>query len=352
MANPNNLNFLKYQDIQIPDINLQKQFKEYFTAGNYMEAINILVNNSQLVGKAFVANTINVISSGILALENFYNEGVTIFLSNLSNQYFVLINNLINKKQWFASIQYEKYNFVIYNDEIYMCLQTPPIGTPPTNDTYWLYLGLKGIDGAPGTNVNMQYTWNSVTTYEVNDLVVYGTNIYVALEENTNVIPDANPNTWLVFLASTPGQIYVGMNPPDYPVQNTIWFQTQSDPLLKTDTTPIIGLFNYYDDNENQWVPMYPNTLFTWVDGNNGYTQSMVEIDLNIQPIDWNNLEYTYIYQKLIENNIVSILPSSTITSEQLNVYNQLNLSIENQNIILSINSLPTVSLPVRLLIQ
>ena len=59
MANPNNLPYLRYQDIQIPDVQLRTQFQQFFQTGNYVEAISILSGNAaQLQGKAFIANNL------------------------------------------------------------------------------------------------------------------------------------------------------------------------------------------------------------------------------------------------------------------------------------------------------
>lgn len=354
MPNPNTIPTLHYQDIQIPDVTLYQQFQQYVAQGNFTQALSLLQNNAQqLQGKSYIANTINTITAGILDLEGRFNTGVNLFLSNLATQYSALIANMKKAGTWLANVQYTPYNFVIYNQEYYMCIQQPPIGTGPTNTTYWLYLGLRGAQGAPGIDVNMRYEWNATDTYNLNDLVVYGSTIYVALQTNTGVTPGTDPSKWLVFLVATPGQIYVGTAAPQYPQQDTIWFQTQVDPLAQTTTTPIVGLFNRYNEGSASWEPMYPNTVFTWIDGTADYAPPLVVENITIQPTDWASQQYTYGYAGLTANSFVKVLPVSTFSDEQYALYNTLTISISGTNIILTTTqTTPTVALPIRIEIQ
>ena len=121
MPNNNFLSFYHYQDIQIQDTSIKQQYVNYFKNGQYTEALNLLNNNAtQLEGKAFISNLLNIIFSGVFELENQYNESVPLFLSSLYTQYSLLINNFTNKKIWNDNENYIPYNFVIYNNDIYM----------------------------------------------------------------------------------------------------------------------------------------------------------------------------------------------------------------------------------------
>lgn len=353
MQNNNFLSFYHYQDIQIQDNSIKQQYANYFKNGQYSEALSLLNNNAtQLEGKAFISDLINIIFSGVSEIENKYNASVPLFLSNLSIQYFSLINNFINKDVWNNINEYIPYNFVVYNNETYMCIKSPPAGTEPTDTTYWLFLNLRGEEGTPGINVNMQYQWNNTNTYNINDLVVYGTNIYVALVQNTGVTPGTDDNTWGIFLASTPCQIYVGTNSPAHPVQNTVWFETSVDPLTQSTTTPLIGQFYRYNTDISDWEEMYPNVLFRWLDGFDDYAPMALYINLDIQPSQWVNQTYTYQYPFLTANNFVNVLPANGITQSQYAVYNSLDLSISGTNIILSTSSTPTIDVPLIIQIQ
>lgn len=350
MPNPNTISTLRYQDIQTSDINIQQQFQFYFTNGQYVQALNLLNNNlSTLQNKAFVANAINTIVNGMLILENYYYQGVVVYLSNLSSQYQLLINNFKNRSNWVSSVQYSQYNFVNYNNELYMCTQTPPIGTIPTNTNYWLYLGLQGIEGAPGVDVIMEYSWESNTSYQLNDLVTYNNNIYVALKNNIGIIPGTDNSVWLLFIQFKKGEIYVGVNPPSIFDNNTIWFKTSIDPSQSTANTPIIGQFQRYLSNYTVWDTMYPNTLFNQVENYSDYTYSVFIDNVTIAPSSWVSNTWTYVYNDLTEQSILDILPIGTMTSAQSNIYNNLSISISNNNIILTSGVSPTVTLNIRI---
>ena len=354
MPNPNTLPSYHYQDIQIPDASLQQQLQQYWATGQYSQALSLLSTNAtQLQGKAFIADLINILSSGVLDLETRYNTAVPVFLSSLATQYSTLISNFISQGTWNASVQYTPFNFVVYNSEVYMCISQPPTGTVPTDTTYWLYLGLRGEQGAPGIDVNMRYTWNSANTYNPNDLVVYGTNIYVALVQNTGVTPGSDSNTWGIFIATAPGQINVGAAAPSKYVQNTVWFQTQVDPLTQTTNTPLVGQFYRYNTDISDWEEMYPNVLFRWLDGYENYVPSAVEVNINIQPSYWQNQQFTYSYPTLTDTSFVQIYPASGITAVQYAMYNTLSISVSGTTITLSTSmTTPTSDVPIIIKIQ
>lgn len=350
MANPNNLPYLRYQDIQIPDVQIRTQFQQLFQTGQYVQALNLLNNNtSQLQGKAFIANTINTIISSLLILENYYYEGVTVYLSNLAIQYQTMINNFKKRSNWIETVQYTPYNFVVYNNNIYMCIQEPPIGTVPTNETYWLFLGLIGSDGKPGVNVVMEYEWEQETQYQLNDLVIYDGSIYVALKDNVGIIPGTDNTTWMVFIQFDKGQIYIGTNQPNALNNNVIWFQTEIDPNTVLDTTPIIGQFQRYLANESLWDPMYPNTIFNWVDGYSNYTLPSKVLQFNIQISDWNNNEWSYKDNELTEQSLIDVIPNEILNKEQQALYDSLSITISDNTITLVTNIVPNINLPIQL---
>lgn len=358
MPNPNTIPFIRYQDIQIPDVELRQQFQRHFEAGQYSDGLSLLLNNAdQLNGKTFNANTINTIINGILILENYYNDGVTIFLNNLSSEFQIMINNFSQRGTWLNSFQYTPYNFVIYNNGTYMCIQEPPVGTVPTNETYWLHLNLNGPSGAPGVDVNMKYEWSITESYSTNDLVVYNDNIYVALQDNTGLDPVNNPDSWMLFIQIEKGQIYVGTTAPTSPIDDVVWFQTDTDPSQATDTTPILGQFRRYLGDYSTWDDMYPNTLFNWV---NGYSDCNIESHTyqhTIQISDWTNntTSIAYFNMSLTEQTVVNVMPNGEMTTEQQNLYNNLSLSLEGFStptdgieVIFTSSITPTVDLPIQ----
>ena len=353
MANPNTLDWIHYQDIQINDVNIATQFQQYFLRGQYVESLSLLTNNStQLQGKAYIAQTLNVICSNLLNLEEKFNNNVPVFLNNLLTQYTTLINNFINRQEWNSTTQYQPYNFVIYNEDIYMCYSVPPVGTFPSDNNYWIFLGLKGKQGPPGINVNMKYGWNSSTFYQTNDLVVYDYNIYVALKNNNNVVPGTDSTTWLEFLLSSPGEIYVGITEPSNLVNNAIWFKTEEDISSQTTNTTLIGGFYCYNINNLEWVPMYPNTLFHLIQGIDNYSPVAQYFNFVILTNQWNNKEYSYTNYSINSNSYINVFPGNFLNENQYILYNNLNMEINNNTIVFSSNINPTVDLPIIIKIQ
>ena len=350
MPNPNTISTIRYQDIQLPDVTLQQQFQSYCQNGQYSQALSLLTNNStQLQGKAFIANTINTIITGLLTLENYYYQGVTVYLSNLATQYQTMINNLKKRSNWLSSVQYTPYNFVVYNDSLYMCIEEPPVGTLPTDTTYWLYIGLRGLDGQPGVNVTMEYDWVQTTPYQMNDLVVYNYNIYVALQDNTGVVPGSDSSVWMLFIQFERGKIYVGTEAPNVLNNNVVWLQTQTDPAQATDTTPIIGQMQRYLSDYSSWDPMYPNTVFNWVENYQNYAQPLFVDTVTIQTSDWVSNQFTYTYDKLTEQSVVDVLPNGAMSTAQQDIYNNLGIVISGTTITLTSGVSPTTSITIRI---
>lgn len=349
MPNPNKIDVLRYQDIQVPDIQLRTEFNRRVSLGQYQEALNLLDDNkAQLKGKAYIAETINKIVSGIYELEDKFNQGVLVYLSDLAMKFSDLIDNMNKAGVWTATKQYEPYNFVVYNQEIYMCFDKPPIGAEVSDTTYWIKLGLKGEKGASGVNITNKYEWNNSTTYEVNDLVAYKNNIYVALTKNTGSAPDSSTNNWLMFLSYEQGQIYIGINPPNNPVENMIWFHTDSDISNSPANVPVYGYFKHYTV-DGAWEEMYPNTVYEMVSNVDQYAYPLFVQMVTINTSDWVGNRWTYVYPNLTQDSIVDILPSPPLDEMQDKIYNSLSISIEGQNIVLIAKETPTTTLNVRI---
>lgn len=351
MPNPNTLDWLHYQDIQIPDVVLCQQFRQYIQVGNYDQALLLLIENAdQLQGKAYIAEVINTIIEGIVNLEERYNTGVTEYLSNLETQFETLINNFKKLTAWQSFTQYVPYNFVVYNQQIYMCFSQPPIGTLPTDTTYWLYLGLQGVRGTPGIDVNMTYDWNENTPYQPNDIVVYDGNLYCAIAPNTAVPPTDN-SAWILFLNIGKGDISIGITSPNNPVNNMIWFQTQSDPDTATTGDPILGTFQRYNLNTQAWEPMYPNVLFTWIVGADEYAPIKIVEDVMIQSTQWQGNTWTYSNSSITNNSSIEIWPNN-LNSAQYALYNSLTIQVSAGQIVFNTTNNPTVDLPIIITIQ
>lgn len=353
MANPNSLfPWLKYQDIQIADIALRTQFESYMSVGNYSQALRLLSDNqSQLQGKAWIGDSINTLVNGIITLESLYNDNVIKFLSDLSETLQSLVDNYRNVGTWIVGNEYKELNFVAYDNEMYMALQDVPANTPITDTNYWLYVGLRGEQGVAGVNVRQQYNYSSGKAYNINDLVVYQGQIYVALKSNTNVLP-TNSDTWLLYERVVKGNIYVSnVAPTEELINGKIWFKTQSDPYTHLADTPIIGTFMMYQNGT--WEEMYPDTIFDWVEDKDQYREVGFEFQAIIQTNEWNNLSVDVSNNHITIDSIVNVMPQSNMSNTQWVEYNKLeSVTVANGKITITANSQITQSLPIKILVR
>lgn len=353
MANPNSLfPWLKYQDIQIADIALRTQFESYMSVGNYSQALRLLSDNqSQLQGKAWIGDSINTLVNGIITLESLYNDNVIKFLSDLSETLQSLVDNYRNIGTWIVGNEYKELNFVAYDNEMYMALQDVPANTPITDTNYWLYVGLRGEQGAAGVNVRQQYDYSSGKAYNINDLVVYQGQIYVALQSNTNVLP-TNSDTWLLYERVVKANIYVSnVAPTEELINGKIWFKTQSDPYTHLADTPIIGTFMMYQNGT--WEEMYPDTIFDWVEDKDQYREVGFEFQVTIQTNEWNNLSVDVSNNHITIDSIVNVMPQSNMSNTQWVEYNKLeSVTVANGKITITANSQITQSLPIKILVR
>lgn len=205
----------RFQDITINDASLKALFISYFLNGQYGQAFNLITNNAQLNTKAFVANVMNEIAGILSSLQENFNDEVILYLENQLSGFQIIIDNYLLKNDYDSSTEYQIYNFVIYNDLIYMYINTDPSsGNLPTDTDYWVEIGLLGQKGEPGIGVNLRYTWDSSVTYNPLDVVYYNNELWVATIQNTNVTPGTE-TTWQTLTGSivtvdNPGNYYVG----------------------------------------------------------------------------------------------------------------------------------------------
>lgn len=222
---------MQFEDIHLSDVQLYALFRQYYTAGNYTAALNVLSSNPQLDLKAITADNINELSERIYGMENVYYVEVEQYLANLLQSMQTDVNNLSNQNQYNATQQYYENNFVYYNNEVYFCIKEPPIGTDPTNTTYWLYLGLLGKDGLYGlTNLTFVGPWDINTLYTTNQVVYVDYTFYWALQDSQGQDPTTESSEyWGVLFTVDFQKIIVSDSTPENSKTNDFWFQIQGN---------------------------------------------------------------------------------------------------------------------------
>lgn len=216
----------RVQDIQISDNSLKAQFINKFISGDYNGAFAIVDNNPQLVSKAFVAEVVNNIVNLLLGLENNYFTNVPNYLSDLTITFQDLIDEFKNSETWSSSITYQRYNFVFYNNEVYMYInETATSGNLPTNTIYWALIGLRGAQGAPGAGINLRYQWNMNVQYNPLDFVYYNGSAWIANQTNIDQVPAVGSDYWTFFVYMKKAEILTSETAPTEPYLGEMWFE-------------------------------------------------------------------------------------------------------------------------------
>ena len=222
---------MQFEDIHLSDTQLYALFRQYYKNGAYQEALNILSQNPQLDLKAIIADNLNDLNERVYGMENVYYVEVEQYLADLLQSMQTDVNNLSNQNQYSATQQYYENNFVYYNDEVYFCIKEPPIGTDPTNATYWLHLGLFGENGLYGlSNLTFVGSWNTNAVYTTNQVVYIGYTFYWALQDNQGQDPTTESSEyWGALFTVDPQQIVTSVNVPENQNVDDFWFQIQGN---------------------------------------------------------------------------------------------------------------------------
>lgn len=206
---------IKWQDLALKNENLRQQFMQYFKEGYYSQALALITNNADIDSETVRPEVFNMINTSLTYLQNLYYNSVEVVLSEDEQQFQYMINNFISKKEFSATDIYIPYNFVVYNEQIYMCIKATTAGILPTNTDYWLLIGLKGEIGATAIDTTLRYKWDYKITYSPKNVVTYNNVLYVAKNRNNNSQPDINPEDWEVFMTIPRAKIIVSATEPN-----------------------------------------------------------------------------------------------------------------------------------------
>lgn len=220
-------NIIRYQDLSLADLSLRSQYYTLFLSGSIDQAKQLVIDNPQLQGKVLTATNLNMLVNSITNLENLYDTNATQFMADKLSEYQASINDLLYIGDYSDLVEYDINNFVIYDSKLYYCKLTSPIGTLPTNTTYWVELGLKGEVGNQTLEVNYMGTWSSATTYSAKSLVVYDNELYVSynIGGNLNKNPSTETTYWLKALTIIPTKMIASVTEPLDLNVGDIWIQ-------------------------------------------------------------------------------------------------------------------------------
>lgn len=219
----NTIEIERFQDIQIPDQQLRTQYIDLYQRGAVGAAHNLL-SQEQLRGKALTANNVNAISSAILYLENLYFQYGPDTLTELLDGLNKSLDGIAQQGDYAEGQEYQMGNFVSKDGEVYMAAKD---GIYPLSDTSaWIYLGLRGEQGALGFGLNLRGAWRQDLDYAPLDIVNYQNALYVARVSNTDTIPPSSPATWCLALQIFVKGIIVSETEPEKIDTGDFWWET------------------------------------------------------------------------------------------------------------------------------
>ncbi len=188
-------NFDKMVDVSLSMLSAVNQYYSKYESGDMAGANEILEGNPALKQALFNAEKFNCLRDAIIGLQRYY-------MSDVQNY---LVNIVQPKGYWNAATRYTKYNVVNYINggatESYMCIRLDtPVGTLPTDETYFVAVTLRGEKGDSGTGMTPRGEWDYKADYLQYDLVVYENTMYFAKRANSQSTPNKNSNDWAVIL--------------------------------------------------------------------------------------------------------------------------------------------------------
>lgn len=207
--------FVTMQDILASDgVNL-KGFQDAMEAGNTTLAQQYYANIANADAKFINADKLNTLFQTCVALQRFYQTDVEPYTEQKQVEWQEILDEFDYKGAFSSIQQYYINNWVSYvsvdgNTYLYLCIAEPPVGTLPTNLSYWRVLTVRGGQGVSGDGLAFQGEWLSTQNYTTDDAVSYGNGVWGALQANVNQQPAEGSAYW---------RLLYSVQPQVYPVQ-------------------------------------------------------------------------------------------------------------------------------------
>lgn len=198
---PDSINsFVTMLNMSIADGAAVTGYQQAMQAGNNTLAQQYYSQITNANQKFIDATKMNTLMDTCVALQKFYKSDIEPYIQSQQTIWGNRINQFNYVGDYSASKQYEINNFITYvingDTRVFICTVRPPIGTAPTNNSYWRQLSLKGLQGPSGENLSFRYAWKSDEIYYVEDVVVYDNVVWGCLVQNSNQTPQSGSTYW------------------------------------------------------------------------------------------------------------------------------------------------------------
>ena len=192
--------FVTMLNMTVADAPNVKGYQQAMEAGNKTLAQQYY-NRITNANRKFVDSTkMNRLMDTCVALQNFYLTDIKPYIDDLQTTWTDRIDQFNYVGDYSASKLYAVNNFVTYTvsgvRNVYICVKVPPVGTAPTNTTYWRKLSIRGLQGPSGENLSFRYAWSSDEIYYPEDVVVYNNVVWGCLVQNSNKTPQSGSTYW------------------------------------------------------------------------------------------------------------------------------------------------------------
>lgn len=192
--------FVTMLNMAIADGPAIKGYQQAMQNGNNALAQQYYAQITNADQKFIDATKMNKLMDTCVALQKFYLTDIQPYVENLQTEWTNRIEQFNYLGDYSASILYAVNNFVTYTasgvKNVYICVKVPPIGTAPTNTTYWRELTIQGLQGPSGENLSFRYGWKSDEVYYPQDVVTYNNVVWGCLVQNSNQTPQSGSIYW------------------------------------------------------------------------------------------------------------------------------------------------------------
>lgn len=225
--------FVTMRDVVAADGANIKGFQDAMEAGNTALAQQYYSNISNADSKFINAEKLNTLFQTCVALQRFYKTDIQPYVTAKQAEWQDVIDEFDYMGAFNTNDQYYPNNWVSYTQSdgstyLYICINQPPIGTAPTNTTYWRVLTMRGQTGASGKGLSFQGEWTSTQQYTVDDVVSYGGSVWGCTKSNANQIPAEGSAYWRILYNIRPAIYPVQASQPASQEAGDLWFEVVS----------------------------------------------------------------------------------------------------------------------------
>ena len=221
--------FTTFLDITVSDAKLIQQYQSAMQDGDLATAQEIYAQIPNASQKIINAQKLNTIINTCEALENFYKTDVQPYVEDKQEEWQGIIDLFSYKGGYNTSTTYYKNNFVTYTSDgveyVYIAVSNPPVGTAPTNTTYWRVLSVRGEKGASGSGMAFIGEWSSSVNYSVNNIVTHSNYVWASTQSSTNQEPSDTSSYWVKIGEVRPAEIPVQTDEPTALETGDLWFK-------------------------------------------------------------------------------------------------------------------------------